>query len=49
MRCEIVRLVTVQIDIEQKLSNNESFTIQAGQIGIISDSLKTNMVEVTFC
>jgi hypothetical protein len=48
MRFEIGRLVTVQVDIEQKLSNNESFTIQAGQIGIISDSLKTNGVEVTF-
>ena len=48
MRFEIGRLVTVQVDIEQKLFNNESFTIQAGQIGIISDSLNTNAVEVTF-
>lgn len=48
MRFEIGRLVTIEVDIEQKLSNNESFAIQAGQIGIISDSLKTNGVEVTF-
>lgn len=47
-RFKIGELVTVQVDIEQKLSNNESFTIQAGQIGIISDYLKTNEVEVTF-
>jgi hypothetical protein len=35
-RFEIGQLVTLQFDIEQKMSNNEAFTIQAGQVGIIS-------------
>lgn len=53
-RFEIGQLVTVEIDFEQKMSNNEVVIIQAGQTGIISkDSTKipdmgSDIVEVTF-
>lgn len=53
-RFEIGQLVTVEIDFEQKMSNNEVVIIQAGQTGIISkDSIKipdmgSDIVEVTF-
>lgn len=49
-RFEIGQLVTIQFDFKQKMSNNEAFTIQAGQIGIISktQALDIDCVEVTF-
>lgn len=53
-RFEIGQLVTVEVNVKQELSNNESFSIQAGQTGIISkDSTKisnteNDLVEVTF-
>lgn len=49
-RFEIGQLVTVEIDFEQKMSNNEVFIIQAGQTGIISANTLNdeNAVEVRF-
>jgi hypothetical protein len=49
-RFQIGRLVTIQADFEQKVSDNESFTIQAGQVGIISGNVvnDNDAVEVTF-
>jgi hypothetical protein len=50
-RFDIGQFVTIQFDFKQEMSNNEAFTIQAGQIGIISktQALETDCVEVTFC
>lgn len=52
-RFQVGQLVTIQINFEQKVSDNETFIIQAGQIGIISrsDDLKddNDAVEVIFC
>ena len=54
-RFEMGQLVTIQFDFNQETSNNQTFTIQAGQIGIISKTyaldptLHTDCVEVTFC
>ena len=46
------QLVTVQFDFEQKVKINENETatyiIQAGQTGIISDYINSNILEVTF-
>lgn len=51
-RFEIGQLATVQVNVEQKLSNsnNEKFIIQAGQTGIISkiSNIDIDYVEVTF-
>ena len=45
---QVGQLVTIEVDFEQK-TNNESFFIQAGQIGILSKVFRnTDSVEVTF-
>lgn len=47
-RFKIGRLVTIQVNFQQELSDGTSFTIQAGQTGVISQLKDTDYVEVTF-
>ena len=53
-RFEIGQLVTVEVDVQQRVLNSEAFIIQAGQTGIISNDITTNpdididSVEITF-